>query len=150
MCAACSGSRRKKKSSVGPTLEFYAVPADREALRQALVEKDHIPHWECRLRRVDGTAFWASGAFQRMVYGQEQAIFSVYLDVTEHKQLLDEARAEADHDSLTGLLNHRAFHKRLEEEAEAARQGGTSLAIAVLDLDNFKFFNDVVWTCCGR
>ena len=84
-----------------------------------------------------------------MVYRQEEAIFSVYLDVTEHKQLLAEARAEAERDSLTGLLNHRAFHQRLEEEAEAARQGGTSLAIAVLDLDNFKFFNDAYGHAVG-
>ena len=63
--------------------------------------------------------------------------------------LLDEARAEAERDPLTGLLNHRAFHKRLEEEAERARQGGTSLAVAVLDLDNFKFFNDAYGHAVG-
>ena len=131
------------------TLKFYAVPTDREALQQALIAQDHVSHWECRLRQVDGTTFWASGAFQRMVYGREQAIFSVYLDVTEHKQLLAEARAEADRDPLTGLSNHRAFHARLEEEAEEARRGGTSLAIAVLDLDNFKFFNDAYGHAVG-
>ena len=132
-----------------PTLEFYAAPEDREALRRALAEREHVPDWECRLRRADGTAFWAGGAFQRMVYGREQAIFSVYHDVTEHRQRLDEARAEAERDSLTGLLNHRAFHKRLEEEAEGALRGGTSLAIAVLDLDNFKFFNDAYGHAVG-
>jgi len=131
------------------TLKFYAVPTDREALQQALLERDHVSHWEVRLRRVDGAMFWASGAFQRMVYRGEEAIFSVYHDVTEHKQLLEEARAEAERDPLTGLLNHRAFHARLEEEAERAHQGGTSLAIAVLDLDNFKFFNDAYGHAVG-
>ena len=131
------------------TLEFYAAPSDRDALRQTLTERGHVENWECRLRRADGTPFWASGAFQRMVYRGEEAIFSVYHDVTEHKQLLEEARAEADRDPLTGLLNHRAFHARLEEEAEEARRNDTSLAIAVLDLDNFKFFNDAYGHAVG-
>ncbi|MDQ2800067.1 MAG: PAS domain S-box protein [Armatimonadota bacterium] len=124
------------------TLEFYAVPSEREALRRALTENDYVPSWDCQLRRADGTLFWTSGAFQRLVYRGEEAIFSVYQDVTARKHLLDEARAEAEQDSLTGLLNHRAFHRRLEDDADRARQTGTSLAIAVLDLDNFKFFND--------
>ncbi len=124
------------------TLEFYAVPEDREALRQTLTERGHVENWECRLRRADGTPFWASGAFQRMVYRGEEAIFSVYRDVSAQRRLLDEARAEAEQDPLTGLLNHRAFHKRLEEEVERAQGGGTSLAVVLVDLDNFKFFND--------
>ena len=61
----------------------------------------------------------------------------------EAKQaLLAEAVARAERDPLTGLLNHRAFHKRLEEEADRAQREGSSLAVGVLDLDNFKFFND--------
>ena len=70
-------------------------------------------------------------------------------DITERKRLqeeqeraLSEARDQADHDPLTGLLNHRAFHKRLEEETIRADRQQTNLAIAMLDLDNFTFFND--------
>lgn len=60
----------------------------------------------------------------------------------ERERLLADALERADHDPLTGLVNHRAFHKRLEEEADRALRQGTTLAIALLDLDNFKFFND--------
>ena len=58
------------------------------------------------------------------------------------KHLLVKAVERADRDPLTGLLNHRSFHKHLELEAEAARQSGQPLAIAMMDLDNFRFFND--------
>jgi diguanylate cyclase (GGDEF)-like protein/putative nucleotidyltransferase with HDIG domain len=61
----------------------------------------------------------------------------------EQKRMLAEAIDRADRDPLTGLLNHRAFQKRLEEEADRALRGGSLLAIALLDIDNFKFFNDV-------
>ena len=60
----------------------------------------------------------------------------------QREQLLQEALERADLDPLTGLLNHRAFHKRFAEEADRAQRQNTPLAIAVLDLDNFKFFND--------
>ncbi len=61
----------------------------------------------------------------------------------EAKQaLLCEAIERADRDPLTGLLNHRAFHNRLHEEADRALRDGKTLAIAVIDMDNFKFFND--------
>ncbi len=62
--------------------------------------------------------------------------------LAQKERQLAEANERADRDPLTGLLNHRAFHKRLEEEADRAHRTGERVAVAVLDLDNFKFFND--------
>lgn len=62
--------------------------------------------------------------------------------LVQQESLLREAREQADKDPLTGLLNHRAFHKHLEEEADRAHRSGESVALVVIDLDNFKFFND--------
>ena len=62
--------------------------------------------------------------------------------LAQQEHLLAEAREQADKDPLTGLLNHRAFHKQLEEEADRAHRTGENFALVVLDLDNFKFFND--------
>jgi diguanylate cyclase (GGDEF)-like protein/PAS domain S-box-containing protein len=67
----------------------------------------------------------------------------------ERERLLEEAVRLADHDPLTGLLNHRAFHKRLEEEADRAQRQGTTLAVVMADLDNFKFFNDAYGHLAG-
>ena len=71
------------------------------------------------------------------------------IDITERKQLeaererlLVDAVQRADLDPLTGLMNHRAFHKKFEEEARSAVLEGASLGIAMMDLNNFKFFND--------
>lgn len=46
------------------------------------------------------------------------------------------------HDELTGLPNRRAFTERLEQMAVTARREGQSLAVALLDIDNFKDVND--------
>ena len=69
--------------------------------------------------------------------------------LTETERLLAEAVERADRDPLTGLLNHRAFHKRLEEEADRALRAGTSLAVAMVDLNNFRFFNDAYGHLAG-
>ena len=57
-----------------------------------------------------------------------------------------ETRAELDRlietDPLTGLANRRAFTTRLSGEVERARRYGQMLALAILDLDDFKSIND--------
>ena len=58
-----------------------------------------------------------------------------------HRQLTD-ARSQAATDPLTGLGNHRSFHKQLQEHVEAAGQSGSCLGLIVLDLDSFKDVND--------
>jgi diguanylate cyclase (GGDEF)-like protein len=57
-------------------------------------------------------------------------------------QLYEDLRTRVDKDPLTGVLNHRAFYERLEQELERARLGGTQVAVIVVDLDDFKALND--------
>ena len=67
----------------------------------------------------------------------------------QRETLLSEALERAEHDSLTGLWNHRGFQKRLEAEADRAQRESGCLALAVMDVDNFKFFNDVYGHAVG-
>ena len=50
---------------------------------------------------------------------------------------------QAQTDPLTGLWNHRAFHERLRQELVEASANQTSVALVMLDLDDFKRVNDV-------
>jgi diguanylate cyclase (GGDEF)-like protein len=56
-------------------------------------------------------------------------------------------RARLEHqaktDALTGLLNHRAFHERLREALMLASAEHGTVALVMLDLDDFKKVNDV-------
>ncbi len=54
----------------------------------------------------------------------------------------DRARAEALRDALTGLGNHRAFQEEMERQWAMAVRHGQSLALAIVDLDDFKRIND--------
>ena len=57
----------------------------------------------------------------------------------------DRARAEALRDTLTGLGNHRAFQEEIERQWAVAARSGRSMALAILDLDDFKRINDSEW-----
>ncbi len=71
------------------------------------------------------------------------------LAILENRELNGRLQSLATTDPLTGLVNHRVFHKRLAEEAERARLEGRPVAVVVLDLDNFKFFNDAYGHAVG-
>ncbi|MEW6685418.1 MAG: GGDEF domain-containing protein [Candidatus Edwardsbacteria bacterium] len=45
-------------------------------------------------------------------------------------------------DGLTGLYNHRYFQDRLEEEIERSLRYQTIFSLTILDLDDFKIYND--------
>ncbi|PKM99517.1 MAG: hypothetical protein CVU78_05910 [Elusimicrobia bacterium HGW-Elusimicrobia-2] len=45
-------------------------------------------------------------------------------------------------DGLTGLYNHRFFHERMEKELYRAQQYDMNFSLMILDIDDFKKFND--------
>ena len=74
-------------------------------------------------------------------------------DPTPHlariQRTLEELAHQTRHDPLTGLGNRRAFEKHLKMELERAFRSGSTLSLAILDLDNFKTINDTRGHPCG-
>jgi diguanylate cyclase (GGDEF)-like protein/putative nucleotidyltransferase with HDIG domain len=56
---------------------------------------------------------------------------------------------QAQTDGLTGLLNHRAFHELLRKELLRASAAHATVALVMLDLDDFKRVNDVYGHAIG-
>ncbi len=73
----------------------------------------------------------------------------VALLVAEMRALFEHERGLARHDGLTGALVGRSFRDVLETEVAAARSAGRSLALAYVDLDDFKQVNDRAGHCVG-
>jgi diguanylate cyclase (GGDEF)-like protein len=46
------------------------------------------------------------------------------------------------HDGLTGLFNHTFFYRKTEMEIKRSVQTGTAVSIMMIDIDDFKDFND--------
>ncbi|MFO7783133.1 MAG: GGDEF domain-containing protein [Thermodesulfobacteriota bacterium] len=62
--------------------------------------------------------------------------------IINERTLLEELNRLSVTDSLTGLYNHRRFYNRLREEVVRAGRQGRNLAIILIDLDDFKAYND--------
>ena len=87
--------------------------------------------------------FWGAFALICLILGRQ------VLALLENRELNGRLESLATTDPLTGLVNHRTFHARLAEEAAIARASGQALAVVMLDLDNFKFFNDAYGHAAG-
>ncbi|WP_156840598.1 sensor domain-containing diguanylate cyclase [Novosphingobium aquimarinum] len=88
--------------------------------------------------------------------GELVALFGVFQDVTDRvliaKQLAaakesadnraERAQILAGTDQLTGVPNRRGILARLNREIELAAQNGSTLTVAMLDVDHFKSIND--------
>lgn len=138
--------------------QLYVHPERHEELKRLLWETSRVTDFESQVYRKDGSIIWISERARAVRNDAGEFLYYECFveDITERKardeaqeHALSDALARADHDPLTGLLNHRAFYKRLEAETARAAREGESLAVAVLDLDNFKFFNDVYGHAVG-
>jgi len=144
------------QAEVAASDAFAAMhPGDRDHVRQTFLEavaarRDY--QVEYRVIWPDGSVHWISSHASPVhdEQGEPTGIIGVTQEITarkqqeaEREQALAEALERADHDALTGLWNHRAFQRRLEQETARAQREGTVLAVVLLDLDDFKFFNDV-------
>ena len=89
-----------------------------------LVEKEQERHWA-----ADEVALATGLAGQAAV-------------AIEHARLYKRVQDQAVTDGLTGLYNHRHFFERLEHEIARARRYGTPVSLLMIDLDDFKLFND--------
>ncbi|MDX6626713.1 MAG: hypothetical protein QOE56_1702 [Solirubrobacterales bacterium] len=66
----------------------------------------------------------------------------VFDDVTHQRQMKEQLRHQADHDSLTGLYNRRRFGQEVSEQLAYAQRYDRPGVLLMMDLDSFKFVND--------
>jgi diguanylate cyclase (GGDEF)-like protein/PAS domain S-box-containing protein len=74
--------------------------------------------------------------------GQIYALCGISTDITEQRQLTSELERLDRHDSLTLLPNRKQLLQRLREQALAEGHSESQRALLLIDLDNFKDFND--------
>ena len=67
---------------------------------------------------------------------------AVLEDITQEKEQKEVFEYMAMHDALTNLPNRTLFSDRLEQAIKVAKREGSTLAVMLMDLDNFKEIND--------
>lgn len=70
-------------------------------------------------------------------------ILSVGIDHTDRKRAESAVSYLAEHDPLTGLVNRQHFQHELDQALLSARRSGYDGALLYLDLDGFKYVNDI-------
>jgi diguanylate cyclase (GGDEF)-like protein/PAS domain S-box-containing protein len=101
-------------------------------------------HVVLRNYRKDGGMYWSelNLAPVRNEAGAITHHIGVHSDITEAKTHQDELTRQANHDSLTGLPNRNLLRDRIEQACARTGRYGELVAVAFLDIDNFKVVND--------
>lgn len=122
---------------------------DMERVEQAITALKNGEAEEARFvyrqRHRDRGEIWAEAALHVTLAsdsGTVDGVVAVVRDMTEQKDLQDKLASLATTDGLTGLANRRAFDERLADEWARARRDGTQLSLLLIDVDQFKKFND--------
>jgi PAS domain S-box-containing protein/diguanylate cyclase (GGDEF)-like protein len=99
---------------------------------------------EKRYIRADGSIMWVllSVSLVRDAEGWPRYFISQIQDIDERKRAREELEHLAARDSLTGALNRRAWDDALASAIVRAFYADESLAVALIDLNNFKDVND--------
>jgi GGDEF domain-containing protein len=95
--------------------------------------------------RVEGVLVVQADGYRRFATGEREALqvlANLAAAALENERLYRRAEQEAIRDGLTGLYNHRHFQERLRQECRRSQRYGTPLSLLMLDLDDFKSFND--------
>ena len=96
---------------------LYHNPADREELLLRLACNEHVRETEVRLKKADGTLFWASVSMRYLKLLSGKAVLSVFSDITDRK------RAAAQEQELLASI-----HLRARQQAAVAYLGQQALA----------------------
>jgi diguanylate cyclase (GGDEF)-like protein len=67
---------------------------------------------------------------------------SIALERSRYYNLADQMRGLSITDFLTGLFNRRYLEERLFEELQRSERHNLSFSLAIIDIDDFKLFND--------
>ena len=74
--------------------------------------------------------------------GAIDGVVAISRDMSEHKDLEQKLAALAALDGMTSLANRRHFDETLQAEWARARRDATALSLLLIDVDQFKRYND--------
>jgi diguanylate cyclase (GGDEF)-like protein/PAS domain S-box-containing protein len=140
---------RRAHELLGARLVECVHPDDVPSLMR-LCETADGARQELRLRRSDDT-YCACEAMATSLLDHPSwgGIVLNIRDVSERKALEGRLRHQAFHDGLTGLANRALFTDRLEHALTRAQRTEETIAVLLIDLDDFKSVNDTLGHAIG-
>jgi diguanylate cyclase (GGDEF)-like protein len=113
------------------------------ALACAVLASYHFVFEDDRTRAGDAVVIGACTVIWALVLlRQSVVVWDNHRLQSSLARMYEEARYLADRDPVTGLLNHRSIGAEIEREVARSQRSGSCFALIMMDIDNFKLFND--------
>jgi diguanylate cyclase (GGDEF)-like protein/PAS domain S-box-containing protein len=124
--------------------QLYVQPGRRAQFMAALARDGSVTNFESQVHRRDGSVMWISENAREVRDAEGRLLmYEGTVEAITERKLHDAAmRYQATHDALTGLPNRLLLQERLQQALDMARDRGEQLAVAFIDLDQFKLIND--------
>jgi diguanylate cyclase (GGDEF)-like protein/PAS domain S-box-containing protein len=150
--AYCQITGFSREELLGKSMKSFIHEED-HGIRQWLIDElysDKQPVGEMRYRRTDDSYVWCM-VVPSLTFGPsgERMYVVQVIDITERHELERRLRHQAEHDVLTDVLSRRRFMELLEEQILHVSETAGSASLLMLDLDNFKYVNDVLGHTTG-
>lgn len=124
--------------------QLYAHPHKREEFVAIMSAHGRVVNFEAEVRRKNGEIIWISENAREVRDKNGTLLFyeGTVEDITERKNHERELEYQSTHDALTGLPNRTLLVDRLDQYIGLADRYHSKVAIAFIDLDQFKLIND--------
>jgi len=146
--AFCAIVGHSRAALIGLPCESISHPDDvaqgDESFRDLLAGKTRSYTREKRYMHAAGHPVWTSvsATLVRDRHGRPVHLICQAQDITERRHYENQLTHMADHDPLTGLLNRRSFERELTSHVARVKRSGPVGVVLMIDLDNFKYYND--------
>jgi diguanylate cyclase (GGDEF)-like protein/PAS domain S-box-containing protein len=129
---------------VGRRAVDVVYPDDLDQLKR-LIRRGQEPHatvrQQMRMMHADGSWRWMEVTYTNLLHDPSvHGIVCNARDISDTRHYQDQLAYQASHDELTGLANRALFTARTERAL--ANAGPGTVAVALVDLDDFKTIND--------
>lgn len=124
--------------------QLYVQPGKRQEFVNLMQAQGRVQHFEAQVYRKNGDVIWITENAREVRDSDGNLMFyeGTVEDITERKNYEQQIEYQATHDNLTGLPNRTLLSDRLQQCVSFADRYNTKVAVAFVDLDQFKMIND--------
>lgn len=139
----------RELSDIGQSL--YADRRRRDQFADIIARDGRVRDFESEVFCRDGRRIWISENAHAVRGPSGDVLYyeGTVEDISDRRQHQAELEYQATHDPLTDLPNRILLQDRLGQAVENARRYNRQVAVAFVDLDNFKIINDSLGHAVG-
>lgn len=140
--AFCEKNKTTKEDVIGKKSNLFRHPDTPDELYQEMwstIKNKQTWHGELRNKTTDGEEYWVKSSIFYLEEDNGQVRYqAIQEDITDKKRVENLSIT----DELTKLYNRRHFNQVFSKEIHRATRNQSAIAFIILDVDNFKRYND--------